>query len=173
MTLKNIILSSAIAAAMMTGIAHAADSGEIQFMGAVSAKTCDINATVDGAVKNLVQLGTVTANGGTSEKEFQLKLKDAATCDLTNLTKAFVTWNASSLNAAGLANLNGTAKDAKVELIALNAKTPNTLVNSTANDVEFESAIVKTDGFKFKAKLTGGATKGTVDTAAAFAVRYE
>lgn len=173
MKLQNIVLSSAIAAAMMASIAHASDNGEVQFMGAVSAKTCDINATVDGAVKNLVQLGTVTANGGISEKEFQLKLKDAATCDLTSLNKAFVTWNASSLNATGLANLNGTAKDAKIELIALNSKTPNTMVNSTANDVEFVSATVKTDGFKFKAKLTGGAKKGTVDTAAAFAVRYE
>lgn len=173
MKLKNIILSSAIAAAMMTGIAHAADNGEVQFMGAVSAKTCDIDATVDGAINNLVQLGTATANGGTSEKEFQLKLKDANACDLANLTSAFVTWNASSLNATGLANLNGTATDAKIELIALNAKVADTKVNSTANDVEFVPATVKADGFKFKAKLTGGATKGTVDTAAAFAVRYQ
>ncbi|EFE1057638.1 TPA: fimbrial protein [Escherichia coli] len=174
MKLKNIALSSIIAATMMSGYAHAADHGDVSFLGAVSAKTCDIEAVVDGAVKNLVQLGTVTVGGPNSEKEFELRLKDPATCDLTGTPAAFVTWNSGSFNATGLANANGTAKDAVVKLAAVNAKTANTEINSSATDVEFVSNQIKTDGgFKFKATLIPGTQKGTVDTAAAFAVRYE
>ncbi|EEH8383377.1 hypothetical protein G3142_005452 [Salmonella enterica subsp. enterica serovar Montevideo] len=177
MKLKNIALSTAMAAVMMSGVAQAADSGQVSFMGAVTAKTCDIETSVNGAVTDLVQLGTVVAgsgDAGKSEKEFTLKIKDAATCDVTATPAAFVSWNGSSLNSQGLANSNGTAADAEIKLTAVNSKTPNTAVNSTKNEVEFVAADVKTaGGFKFKATLIPGSDKGSVDTSAAFAVRYQ
>ncbi|CAD5569010.1 fimbrial protein [Escherichia coli] len=174
MKLKNIVLSSAVAAVMMSGFANAADNGEVAFLGAVTAQTCDIETSVDGAVTNLVQLGSVATGGQKSEKEFSLKLKDPTNCDVTNTPAAFVTWNASSLTATGLSNTNGTATDAVLTLTALNSKTPNTDVTSSTNEIEFVSDNVKNDGaFKFKATLTSGTDKGSVDTAAAYVVRYQ
>ncbi|EFA3718433.1 TPA: hypothetical protein OBQ40_003318 [Escherichia coli] len=61
--MKKLMIASAIAMAMTVGSAMAADLGsqqkEIQFLGTVSEVTCDISAVVDGAVDNVVQLGTV------------------------------------------------------------------------------------------------------------------
>lgn len=174
MKLKKIILSSAISAVMMAGSVHAAESGQVSFLGAVTAKTCDIETVVDGAVNNLIQLGTVAVGQTGTEKEFTLKLKDAKSCDLAQAPAAFVTWNGSSLDQSGINNVSGDAKDAKIKLTAVNSKTPNTAINSTANDIEFVSANVKTDGgFKFKAQLVGGQQKGSVESAAAYAIRYQ
>lgn len=175
MKLKSFFIPSIIAIATLSGVVHAADSGEVNFLGAVTAKTCDIETSVAGAVNNVVQLGSVVAGGAIpgQEIEFSLKIKDANACDLTQAPAAFVRWAGPSLNATGLSNVNGTATDATITLTAVNAKTANTAVNSSASETEFESATIKADGFKFKAQLTGGNIKGSVDTSAAFAIRYQ
>ena len=176
MKLKNVILPSVMAAAMLSGFAHAADHGDISFLGAVTSKTCDIETEVEGAVKNLVQLGNVTVGATSAPVEFMLKLKDPTCVDPTATNGAFVTWNASSLDAEGVANIRGTATKASVKLKALNSANANkNLVNSSNNTIEFTPGTVKTDGgYKFQAELeskTGG-TMGSVDTSAAFTVHY-
>lgn len=174
MSLKKIAIMSSLAMAMVSGFANAADSGEVHFFGAVTAQTCDVETVVDGSTTSLIQLGSVKTGESGTAKDFMIKLKDPSQCDITNTPAAFVNWSSTSLNKDGIANTSGTAKDAQITLTAVNAKTANTPVNSTANDIEFVSANVKTaGGFKFKAQLTGGQDKGSVESAAAFAVRYQ
>lgn len=174
MSLKKIAVMSSLAIAMFSGLANAADSGEVHFFGAVTAQTCDVETVVDGATSNLIQLGSVVVGQSGEAKDFMIKLKDPAKCDVTNTPAAYVNWSSTSLVANGLKNTSGSAKDAQITLTAVNAKTANTAVNSTANDIEFVSSAVKQDGgFKFKAQLTGGQEKGSVETSAAFAVRYQ
>lgn len=172
---KPFYLTSAIALATLgSGIANAADNGTVNFFGAVTAQTCDVETEVDGASSNLIQLGSVVSGKKGEEKDFILKIKDVNQCDVTNTPVAYVTWNSQALNSSGLRNSTGTAKDAQITLTAVNSKTPNSPINSSANDIEFVSSQVKNDGgFKFKAQLTGGKEKGAVETTAAFAVRYQ
>lgn len=179
MKLKNIILSSAVAAAMMSGFAHAADNGEVSFLGAVTSKTCDIEVTVGGSVNNLVQLGNTAKGQSSVPVPFELTLKDAAACDLTaaGVTGAFVTWDSVSLNSNGISNLRGTATDADVVLKAKNSKTADELVTKAKNSIEFLPATISTDkAFKFEANIKSDAvtgTAGSVDTTAAFTVHYQ
>lgn len=61
--MKKLMIASAMAMIMATGSAMAgvkqASQGEVQFVGAVAATTCDVIVSADGAVNNQVQFGVV------------------------------------------------------------------------------------------------------------------
>ncbi|HEI3800164.1 TPA: hypothetical protein SI430_004597 [Escherichia coli] len=177
--MKKLMIASAIAMTMTAGSAMAAlgdagSQGQVQFLGTVAAKTCDVVVDGDGAVNNLIQFGRIGTNEKVS-KEFSVKLKDPA-C-VTGMTKAHFLWAAPAFTSQGIGNQSGTATDAWVKLNAKTDAVGNTTtttadITSANNAVDF--AIVKPEnGFKYIAELNAGAKKGTFETAAAYSVVYE
>lgn len=170
--MKKLMIASAIAMTMAAGSAMASQ-GEIQFFGNVTAQTCDLEAEVNGAVNKVIQLGTATVNGEAQPVDFSLKAKDPASCSEADKLGAHVSW-VGNLTANGIANQNGSAVDAHVELKGKNAKAGNDKpVSSTVTTIEFEQGKLAHDGLQFTAQLKGGATAGDYNSAVAYAVTYQ
>lgn len=174
--MKKLMLASAIVMAMTAGSAMAADNqqSQIKFLGAVTETTCDIASTVDGAVNDLVQLGTVKKGETGEVKNIVLKAKEGSTCSgLANKTANILFQG--PLGDLGLENSNGSADKATVLLVAKNSKTPDQDVKKGQNNIEFDADLVNSDGYKFEAKLKSDATgtAGTFDSALAYAVTYQ
>lgn len=179
--MKKLMIASAIAMAMTAGSAMAAvtnmgaQQNEIQFLGAVTEVTCDIDAVVDGAVNNVVQLGTVKKGEESDAKSIVLKAKQGTTCAGLDTKTATIAFKG-PLGDTGLENDNGTATGAVVSLVAKNSSTPDQSVNKGQNAIEFPGNLVNTDGYKFEAKLNAKAANaiaGTFDSALAYAVTYQ
>ncbi|PBQ70699.1 fimbrial protein [Escherichia coli] len=178
--MKKLMIASAIAMTMAAGSAMAAtDMGnqqnQIQFLGVVTEVTCDIDAVVDGAVNNLVQLGTIKKGEEGQEKNITLKAKAGTTCDGLDAKTANIAFHG-PLGTDGLENATGTAAGATVALVAKNSKTPNQSINKDVSNIEFEAAKVNSEGYKLTAQLKSDTTKGTAGTfesALAYAVTYQ
>ncbi|EJJ1582254.1 hypothetical protein NIO92_004505 [Salmonella enterica] len=177
--MKKLMIASAIAMSMTAGSAMAAlgdagSQGQVQFLGTVAAKTCDVVVDGAGAVNNLIQFGTV-AKDGQKTKEFSVKLKDPS-C-VTGMTKAHFLWTSPNFNSKGIANQSGTASEAWVKLNAKTDATGNTTttvqdITSTSNAVDF-AIVDASKGFGFSAEFNAGKVPGTFETAAAYSVVYE
>lgn len=177
--MKKLMIASAIAMTMTAGSAMAAlgdagSQGQVQFLGTVAAKTCDVVVEGDGAVNNLIQFGTIGPNE-TSSKEFSVKLKDPA-C-VANMTKAHFLWASPNFTTQGIGNQSGTSNSAFVKL---NAKSGDNTADNTADITSANNAVTFTiandkagSGFKYTAELNAGQDKGTFETAAAYSVIYE
>lgn len=180
--MKKLMIASAIAMAMTAGSAMAdvqqASQGQVQFVGAVAAKTCDVVVSGDGAVSNQVQFGTVGVSG-TSQKEFTVKLKDP-TCIAgavrTASAKANFTWSSPVLGENGFKNQSGTAKNAYVSMNAKadadNAADRSDEITDVNNTVGFTISQAE-KGFVYEATLHGGDTAGSFETAASYTIAYE
>lgn len=172
--MKKIIISVLALSAMgMSGVVAAA-SGDVQFIGAVTATTCDLTPEVGGAVTNMVQLGTASTSAAATPVHFTLKADNSQGCNaLTSNDIAEISWGG-PFNATGLSNQGGTATDAWVKLSSVNAKTTN-IVDMTASrlTVDFAGDTLNTDGAKFSAELNGGTIPGNYSSAAAFVVAYK
>ena len=175
--MKKLMIASAIAMTMVAGSAMAAGNqqNEIRFLGVVTEVTCDIDAVVDGAVNNVVQLGTVKKGESGQEKNIVLKAKAGTTCAGLETKTATITFRG-PLGANGLENANGTAVNATVALIAENAKKQNQPITKDQSSIDFTASDVNGDGYKLTAQLksdaaTGGA--GTFESALAYAVTYQ
>ncbi|MBB7021376.1 hypothetical protein HEN69_020985 [Escherichia coli] len=182
--MKKLMIASAIAMTMAAGSAMAAQ-GDVQFFGTVTAKTCDLVVDQEGAVVNMIQLGSVT-NGGTqtgtdvgSEKTFTLKPAAGASC--STITTARMAWDSHAMTANGIGNQSGKAAGAHVKLVAVNSQgkvqtdtNADKEIKAGQNTVDY--AITGTgltdEGFKFKAQLIGGTVAGDFNTAAAYSVSY-
>lgn len=179
--MKKLMIASAIAMAMTAGSAMAAlgdagSQGQVQFVGTVAAKTCDVGVVGNGAVNDLIQLGTVTKGQPGVDKHFSIKFKDL-TC-ATGLTKANFIWSSPVFDTNKLNNQNGSATGSYVELKAKNGATNVAnhydLIGSGKNAVQFTfSDATAANGFEYTAKLTGGQTAGTFESAAAYTIVYE
>lgn len=174
--MKKAIIASAIAMTMGSGSAMAAQSGDIQFTGNVSAVTCDLAPVVNGTSTNMVQLGTVAPSATKGvEMPFSLKVvnaADAACAALTATQTATIAWTG-SFNNEGLTNQSGKATGAVLLLKTANAKTTQVqAMTSSTNFAEFEANKV-IDGFKFTAELKGGSTPGNFASTASYAVTYQ
>lgn len=175
--MKKLMIASVVAMSMTAGSAMAAmgdagSQGQVQFVGTVAAKTCDVVIDGAGAVNNLIQFGTTT-KGQNVTKEFSVKLKDPTCVD--NLTKAHFTWVSPNFNSQGIANQSGSSTDSWVKLNAVSGTNTSTTVadiTSTNNVVDF-NIVDATQGFGYKAVLNAGQTPGTFETAAAYSVVYE
>lgn len=177
--MKKLMIASAIAMTMTAGSAMAAlgdagSQGQVQFVGTVSAKTCDVVIDGSGAVNNLIQFGVVN-KGATVSKDFSVKLKDP-TC-ANGLTKAHFQWVSPNFNTKGIVNQSGTSTDSWVKLNAVtggNTTTDTTDITSANNAVTFDIVADKVaEGFKYTAELNAGQVAGTFETAAAYTVVYE
>ncbi|HAL7769371.1 TPA: hypothetical protein H7D48_004397 [Escherichia coli] len=175
--MKKLMIASAIAMTMTAGSAMAAlgdagSQGQVQFVGTVAAKTCDVVVDGDGAVNNLIQFGTVI-KGAKSQKNFSVKLKDPACVE--SMTKAHFAWVSPNFNAQGIANQSGTSTDSWVKLNAVsgtNTTSDTADITSANNAVEF-TITDATKGFEYRAELNAGQKPGTFETAAAYSVVYE
>ncbi|WP_218073131.1 hypothetical protein [Escherichia coli] len=177
--MKKLMIASAIAMTMTAGSAmatlgDAGSQGQVQFLGTIAAKTCDVVVEGDGAVNNLIQFGTIAPNEK-STKEFSVKLKDP-TC-VAGMTKAHFLWASPNFTTEGIGNQSGTSTDAFVKL---NAKSGDNTADNTANITSTNNAVTFTivpdkagSGFKYIAELNAGQNKGTFETAAAYSVIYE
>lgn len=177
--MKKLMIASAIAMTMTAGSAMAAlgdagSQGQVQFLGTVAAKTCDVVVEGDGAVNNLIQFGQVAKNGNV-EKNFSVKLKDPTCVD--NMTKAHFTWASPAFTTAGIGIQSGEATDAVVELKAVsegNTTNDTALITSANNAVTFDLVQGKvSEGFKYNAKFVAKNKVGSFETAAAYSVVYE
>lgn len=178
--MKKSIIVSVISLGLMGGIAHAANSSNtVVFHGSVSATTCDITPSQNGQLltDSTIYLGTVAPSAEGQAKEFVLKAKDVndpACAALTAQQTATVAWTSAFLNANGLVAdpSSSIATDAQVLLNSVNAKTPGA-ITASANTADFAADKVIGEGLKFNAKVKGGTTPGTFQTAASFAVAYK
>lgn len=177
--MKKLMIASAIAMTMAAGSAMAADAAgnqqnEIQFLGAVTEVTCDIDAVVDGAVNNVVQLGTVQKGKNGQEKNIVLKAKTGTTCADLDTKTATITFRG-PLGTTGLENANGTAAGATVALVAKNSTTANQSITKDLSQINFPANLVNSDGYQLTAQLKSAATgsAGTFESALAYAVTYQ
>ncbi|HAW2529131.1 TPA: hypothetical protein JLP98_003751 [Escherichia coli] len=183
--MKKLILASAIAMTMASGAAMAAadantaQTGEVTFIGSVTARTCDLAPSVGGIMIDVIDLGTIDVGGESSEKQFALVKKAGTSCVLDESTSADVTWGG-TFTAKGLANTNGTAQDAYVILTANGVDAANTNAQITAGKQTVNFTKVKekldADGLQFSAKLKSDNVTGTAGSflsTAYYAVAYK
>ncbi|EKJ5521418.1 hypothetical protein PJL89_003069 [Escherichia coli] len=178
--MKKLMIASTIAMTMAAGSAMAATNvgnqqNEIQFLGVVTEVTCDLDAVVDGAVNNVVQLGTVKKGEDGQEKNIVLKAKQGTTCSGLDNKTATIAFRG-PLGTNGLENANGTAKGATVALVAKNSKTADQSITKNLNNIDFQADKVNTEGYKLTAQLKSDAatgTAGTFESALAYAVTYQ
>ncbi|EOX8380402.1 hypothetical protein [Salmonella enterica] len=177
--MKKLMIASAIAMSMTAGSAMAAlgdagSQGQVQFLGTIAAKTCDVVVDANGAVNNLIQFGRIN-KGEKVSKPFTVKLKDP-TC-VQGMTKAHFLWAAPAFTSEGIGNQSGTASDSWVRLNAVtggNTTTQVANITSVNNAVTFNIVANKAnEGFKYTAELNAGNELGTFETAAAYSVVYE
>ena len=174
--MKKMLIASAIAMTMSAGSAMANNQqSEIQFLGVVTETTCDISSSVDGAVNEVVQLGTVKKGEMGEVKSIFLKAKAGTTCaNLANKTATILFQG--PLGDKGLENSKGSAANTYVELKAANAKTANQDIKKGSNSADFDAELVNNTGYQIDAKLKAddaNATAGTFESALAYAVTYK
>lgn len=164
---KSLFAFSVLALAISSESALAAD---VQFFGSVTDTTCDLVPHTDGAVNNLVQLGSVGTNKVGKIQPFSLKA-DAACVGLSGKV-ATIYWSG-PFNEKGLKAQAGLATDAWTEIKTVNASnTPVQTINSTQLSTDFDATKLATDGAQYQAILQGGAIPGDYRSAAAFVVTY-
>lgn len=171
--MKITTLAALFATCAISSSAFAATS-DVTFIGAVTSETCPVTPSVDGAVKQVIQLGSVGTSATGTAVEFSLKGDGSTACtDLTEAGSATIAWTG-PFNATGLtADSSSLAKDATVILSTANAKTTAVIpmVEGTQT-AEFE-ANKNVVGFGYTAALKGGLEKGNFNTAAAYTVAYK
>ncbi|HGC4021628.1 TPA: hypothetical protein ACIYJ1_005206, partial [Escherichia coli] len=94
------------------------------------------------------------------------------------LTKANFTWSSPVFDTNKLNNQNGSATGSYVELKAKNGATNTAnhydLIGKGKDTVQFTfSDATAANGFEYTAKLMGGQTAGTFESAAAYTIVYE
>lgn len=174
--MKKLLIVSAMAIGMSGVVSTAsANTGEVQFIGAVTDTTCNINPEVDGVMKSTIQLGTMKLDGtGAQMVNFNL-VPDTDEC--LEKTNASVGWQSAGFDNNGLVNMKGDATGASIELVAINSTTPNEKVTFNKQNIEFGDGANGIGKFQFAAQLVkssaGNATPGTVISSAAYAVAYK
>ena len=183
--MKKSIIASVVALGMISGVAQAAEQ-DVTFTGSVTAVTCDLDVTGEGAngsLPNQVALGTAKTGEKAQPVEFIFKPSQAAgnqaSCDqMADNNKASITWFGSTFDGTALTNASGSATGAYVEIKATNADAAdnNKVVTSSGTEHKFPASLLKTggEGLKYTAQLDGtGAQAGSVETVARYAFSYK
>ncbi|EEW1720671.1 TPA: fimbrial protein [Escherichia coli] len=168
--MKKLVLGSAILAVLgMTSTAMAANSGTVNFTGAVSTATCNL-AVKDNAGGDIssVDLGTLASTATTNGTAVSFKLVPAETACLSK-TQANLTWNSPTLNATGLSNeITTGGTNATMILTTQNATQTGAnaavKLGNTSFDYNVNGGI---QSFNYAAQLMKPAT-GTTMTAGPF-----
>lgn len=173
--MKKLAIATLVISVMASGAALA-NTGEVQFIGAVTDTTCNISPEVDGALKNTIDLGTMLTTDVTgTEIAFKL-VPDTAEC--LAKTSATVGWQSAGFNSMGLSNMQGDAAGAAIKLTAVNSTTPNQPITGNMQNIAFGNGTTAIGAFQFKAQMSRvdsavPATAGTVMSSAAYAVAYK
>ena len=165
---KTFLAMATIASLGMISIAQAATPNEVVFIGAVSAKTCELVPEVNGAVNNLIDLGTVAPSATGTAVAFKFKAVDIADCASIAMVTT-MQWSG-ALGATGLEMTSGTAKGTTVLLASTGATAAN--ITKTTDSAVFTVAEV-TAGAPYTATLKAGTVAGNFRTAAAYSVSYK
>ncbi|EHM44744.1 fimbrial protein [Hafnia alvei] len=167
--MKKLVLGSAILAVLgMTSSAMAANSGTVNFTGAVSTATCNLSVKdANGSDIANVDLGTLASTSATNGTAVDFKLVPAETACLAK-TSANMTWTSANLNATGLSNAATNGTNATMALQAVNATATDKMVKqgNTSFDYNVNGGI---KSFDYKAQLMKPAA-GTTMTAGPFTV---
>lgn len=173
---RNKLIKLSATALLLSSSAVYANLGDINFIGSVSAITCDIAVVNDqGEENNVIDLGVMAPDGtGTTPVSFSLQPATGSSCSsLTTSNTVDVSWASSSFNSAGLKNNGGTAGGVHIEF------KDGAGVNLHDNNRTTENiAITTADTFKadYTAQLvksgTAAATTGTVLSQATFSVAF-
>lgn len=175
--MKKLILGSAILAVLgVASNAMAANSGTVNFMGAVSTATCNLSVKNNaGADIGSVDLGTLTNTATTDGVAVAFKLVPQEAACLTKAA-ANMTWTSPTLSATGLNNASTGGTNATMILNATNAtetdksiKQGNTSFNyNVANGIK---------SFDFAAQLkrpaAGAMTAGPFSASASYIIAYK
>lgn len=175
MKMKSIAALCGLSLAVISSSTVAA-SGDIRFVGAVTDVTCNVQPSVNGAVNNMVQLGTASLTTPATAVDFSLKSTGDAGC--TSLVSSDVVRIIFSgpLNMSGLINQSGSATGAMVKIKSVNASADNSVdISQTSTSRSFPGSLFNSttaDGAKFTAQLVGGSAAGDYQSAVAFVVAY-
>lgn len=170
--MKKRFLLSLVSMSLFSGAVSAAQSGQINFLGAVSNTTCDIAPSVNGSANNQVDLGIAAPNGTGLAVPFSLKATNVQGCTGLTGKTAHVTWQG-NLNNVGIQNVGGSATDAYVSLKTVNGSSSAVQrVTSTNPSVDFNTDVLNNDGMKFTAQLAAKATEGDFVASTSYAVVY-
>lgn len=173
---RNKLIKLSATTLLLSSSAVYANLGDINFIGAVSAITCDIAVVNDqGEENSVIDLGVMAPDGtGTIPVSFSLQPATGSSCSLTTSNTVDVSWESSSFSSAGLENNGGTAGGVHIEFKDGAGANLNSN-NQTTADI----AITTADTFKadYTAKLvksgTAAATPGTVLSQATFAIAFK
>ncbi|EBF0937227.1 fimbrial protein PefA [Salmonella enterica] len=186
---KSALAISALSLALLSGAASATvndsnlDANNVRFLGTVSQITCNLVPYVNGSATNVVNVGVVsvgTADAYTQGAKIPFTLKpdnkntnqDAGCPAITDTINANISFMG-ALDAKGLNNQSGTAKDSYVSIVATNAD-ENTKAVVQGNNVRVVAGkALKEQGAMFTAQLFGGLTAGSYESAIAYQVQYQ
>lgn len=185
--MKKVILAGAILAAMSTmGAAHAAGSGQINFTGAISAASCDMNVVVGGNVQpgGVVDLGVwkttdASAVGVFGNPVTVVLQPDAATCDVdpTTLNVANVKIDTATVNAGNTSVVTTPETGNTSAGVLFTLANGDAVVNKGAQVLALGGANVDaaTGAIKFKAQpyaLSGTLRAGIIGGSVNYTVGY-
>ncbi len=180
--MKKSIVASIVALGLVSGLAQAAEK-EIQFVGSVTAETCDIDPSVDGSktmMPGVIQLGSVKAGKTGTVVDFTFKPSavegNQASCDAMKDTGTVsLTWTSDKFTDKGLGAISGAATDAYVEITPKNDKANSSFIKANATTHEFAPSKLRTggDGLQYKAALHGGNVAGDFHSAVKFNFSYK
>ncbi|HCQ4576759.1 TPA: hypothetical protein OKV73_004631 [Escherichia albertii] len=180
--MKKTTIASLIAFGIFSGYACAGDAGtgQVEFIGSVTATTCDVSAIPQGGAfnaKSAINLGSVKVGSSGEEKIFSIKANNPADEGCRSLSKtntAVIKMSSGAFTPSGLGAVSGAASDAYVKLTSVGAKQDMTITSANKdNGVSFVSSKLINEGFQFKAALHGGQKKGDFRTATNFTIDYQ
>ncbi|EOY5094738.1 TPA: fimbrial protein [Citrobacter amalonaticus] len=175
--MKKLILGSAIVAVMgMSANAMAANSGTVNFMGAVSTATCNLSVKDNAGVDiTSVNLGTLASTATTDGTAVTFKLVPQEAACLTK-TAANMTWTSPTLSATGLNNASTNGTNATMALNATNATETDKFIKQGNTSFNYNVAGgIKSFDFaaQLKRPAAGTMTAGPFSAAASYVVAYK
>lgn len=176
--MKKLILGSAIVAVLgVASNAMAANSGTVNFTGAVSTATCNLSLKdVNGGNMSSVFLGTLANNATADGQLIAFKLVPQEN-DCLNKANATMSWSSPTLSATGLNNATTNGTNATMALNAANSTAQDKAIKQGNTSFEY-TATGGVKSFDFTAQLKRPAgqtalTAGAFSASASYIVVYK
>ncbi|HDL7751854.1 TPA: fimbrial protein [Yersinia enterocolitica] len=175
--MKKLILGSAILAVLgMSANAMAANSGSVNFTGAVSTATCNLSvkdsAGADIANVDLGVLSSTATSDGTAVNFKLVPQEDACLAK----TDATMVWTSPTLTATGFSNAATNGTNATMSLTASNSGASDKVIKqgNTSFDYKATGGIKSYDfSAQLKRPATGALTAGAFSATASYVVAYK
>lgn len=175
--MKKLILGSAILAVLgMSANAMAANSGSVNFTGAVSTATCNLSVkdTAGADIAN-VDLGVLSSTATSDGAAVSFKLVPKEDACLTK-TGATMVWTSPTLTTTGFSNAATGGTNATMALVASNATATDKFIKQGNTSFDY-TATGGIKSFDFAAQLkrpaAGALTAGAFNATASYVVAYK